>query len=334
MKTVDVCLSDRMITIMLSHSWQRLVLIGLMGMTLTKCTFAAVVVRNARWFFRTPEPAPRRDLPRSDDAELSVLWIGHATCLVQIGDRYILTDPVFTELVGGFSRRLVAASLQPPALPNNLTVVVSHRHFDHLSKDSLRLTASHIQHVVTPVGAGDDIPESTYQTHELAWWTTWEDNGLKITAVPAVHEGNRFLHDESSHPSAFGGYVLEYRGHRVYFPGDTAYRQELFAAIAARVGAIDLALMPIGPIAPTEMMLSHHMNPSQALQATEDLQAEQMVPVHFGAYMHSFDDPGDCERAFDAALLARPALQGSAHRIAIGERRVIIGNQQQEEKHE
>lgn len=156
MKTVDVCLSDRMMIVILSRSWQRLVLVGVMAMMLTNCTFAAVVVRNARWYFRTPDPAPRRDFPRSDDAELSVLWIGHATCLVQIGDRYILTDPVFTELVGGFSRRLVSASLQPPALPNNLTVVVSHRHFDHLSKDSLRLSASHIQHVVTPVGAGDD----------------------------------------------------------------------------------------------------------------------------------------------------------------------------------
>jgi N-acyl-phosphatidylethanolamine-hydrolysing phospholipase D len=45
--------------------------------------------------------------PVRRDARLAVLWVGHATVLVQIDDKFILTDPVFTEFVGGLSHRLI-----------------------------------------------------------------------------------------------------------------------------------------------------------------------------------------------------------------------------------
>jgi L-ascorbate metabolism protein UlaG (beta-lactamase superfamily) len=159
---------------------------------------------------------------------------------------------------------------------------------------------------------------------ELGWWQSFEDHGLKITAVPAAHEGNRMLHDAASHPVAFGGYVIEYAGHSVYFAGDTAYEPALFEQIAERFPKLDLALLPIGPIAPEKMMLEHHMNPEQALRAFATLGAAQLIPVHFATYMHSFDDPGDCEARFDAAVALEPGLSSRAHRLAVGERRVVL----------
>src|SRR5689334_23879198 len=77
--------------------------------------------------------------PRRADARLSVLWIGHATALVQIDDVFILTDPVFTRTVGQLSPRLVEPGLAPADLPPLAAVVVSHMHFDHLSYDSLAM---------------------------------------------------------------------------------------------------------------------------------------------------------------------------------------------------
>jgi N-acyl-phosphatidylethanolamine-hydrolysing phospholipase D len=289
----------------------------------TGCGFARIALHNVPWFFRTPAPAPRSDLPRTDDAALSVLWVGHATALVQLDDLYLLTDPVFTERVGGLSRRLVAVGLTPQQLPRLSAVLVSHRHFDHLSTDSFPLIAQRVETVLVPPGAGPDIPEGPYATRELGAWESFTHEGLTITAVPVVHEGSRLLHDASAHPLAFTGYVAQYHGLTVYFSGDTAYRAEVFTEVAQRFPSIDLALLPIGPIAPEEMMRSHHLDPEQALQAFEDLGAQQMVAIHFGTYLHSLDAPGDCERRLDDAVARRPDLAGRVHRLEAGERRPL-----------
>ncbi|MET0594033.1 MAG: MBL fold metallo-hydrolase, partial [Polyangiaceae bacterium] len=77
--------------------------------------------------------------PRREGARLAVLWIGHATALVQIDDAYFLTDPVFTRNVGLLSPRLVEPGLEPGDVPPLAAVVISHMHFDHLSFDSLSM---------------------------------------------------------------------------------------------------------------------------------------------------------------------------------------------------
>lgn len=290
----------------------------------TGCGFARIALHNVPWFFRTPAPAPRADLPRSDDAALSVLWVGHATALVQLDDLYLLTDPVFTERVGGLSRRLVAVGLTAEQLPSVAAVLVSHRHFDHLSTDSFPLIAAQVETVLAPPGAAPDIPAGPYATRELGAWESFSRGALTITAVPVLHEGNRLLHDEAAHPRAFTGYVAQYHGLTVYFSGDTAYREDVFAEVARRFPSIDLALLPIGPIAPEEMMRPHHLDPAQALQAFDALGARQMVAIHFGTYLHSLDAPGDCERGLDAALAQRADLAGRVHRLAQGERRALL----------
>lgn len=292
--------------------------------TATGCDLSRVVAHNARWLFRTPQPSPRADPPRSDDAALSVLWVGHATTLIQMGDRFLLTDPVFTETVGGFSRRLVMPGLNPQSTPSLAAVLISHRHLDHLSKDSLRQLGEKSGAVICPVGAGRDIPQLGVDVVELGWWRTWESSGVRITAVPVAHSGGRWPGDESRHPRAFTGYVIEHGGQTVFFAGDTAYDANAFVAIAKRFPRIDLALLPIGPMTPARMMRPHHLDPAQALDALRVLRASVMVPIHFQTYLHSFDRIGDCERALDALVASQPDVGARVLRLDAGERRVIV----------
>jgi N-acyl-phosphatidylethanolamine-hydrolysing phospholipase D len=108
----------------------------LVSIALSSCdaTFGRIAFRNMRVTFRRPDPISNRMLdPVRPDARLAVLWVGHATALVQIDDKLILTDPVFTGFVGGLSHRLVEPGIAPEHLPNVDVVLVSHRHFDHLS---------------------------------------------------------------------------------------------------------------------------------------------------------------------------------------------------------
>jgi L-ascorbate metabolism protein UlaG (beta-lactamase superfamily) len=291
--------------------------------TLPSCYFARVTARNIPQYFKTPDPAPRHDPPADAGAKLAVLWVGHATVLIQMYDKYVLTDPVFTGTVGKLSRRLVQPGLDPKALPDITVTLVSHRHFDHLSRDTFPLIARRTHQVITPVGAAADIPKGPYGVRELAYGDTVEVDGMLITALVVAHDGGRYRFDKASHPVAFTGYVIRYRDLAVYFPGDTAYHTELFTLSRALFPHIDLALLPICPMRPRAIVQTQHMDPHEALLAFDDLGAKTMVPIHFGTFIHSDDGRYDCAHTFDAAI-ADKGLRDRAFRIVIGENRRII----------
>ncbi len=305
----------------------RLALTGaLVLVLLTGCTtYGRISWRNALILLRTPDPVPDRIVaPVRSDARLAALWVGHATVLLQMDDKFILTGPVFTRYVGGVTPRLVEPGLAPQHLPPLHAVLISHRHFDHLSTASLALIGDKTPVVLTPPGAAATVPNGPYRVTELAAWQTWEYEGLKVTAVPVRHSGDRWPGDAASHPLAFTGFVVEYRGMMVFFAGDTAYDAAIFQAIAARFPAIDLALMPIGPLQPEAQMLPHHLNPAQALVASQALGAKHMLPIHFGTFILSLDEPGAVEDTFKHALAARAHPSPEAALMRIGEQRVYL----------
>lgn len=302
-----------------------LVVAALLLTPLVGCTtFGAISWRNFLIVLRTPDEVRGRiTTPLRPEARIAALWVGHATVLLQLDDKFILTDPVFTRYVGGVSPRLVEPGIAVEHLPPLDAVLVSHRHFDHLSKGSLRLIDVKTRRVLTPPGAGDDIPPGAREVTELGPWHSWSDGGLRITAIPVAHSGDRLPGDGASHREAFSGYVIQYRDLVVFFAGDTAFDESVFQAIAARFPAMDLALLPIGPIAPESEMLPHHMNPAQAIRAAGILRSSHLMPIHFDTFINSLDG----HRAV-AVEFVRAAVQTGDHRLAeslmrIGEQRVF-----------
>lgn len=284
-----------------------------------------VVSRNAAALLTPVRHVPYRvTRPARADARLAVLWVGHATVLVQIDDRFVLTDPVFTAAVGQVSPRLVEPGIDPARLPRLDAVLVSHTHFDHLSQGSLTMLAPRAAHLLVPSGAMVYVPDVDLPATELPTWTHWEHRGLRVTAVPVEHTGWRYGADAAWMTDSFTAYVIEYHGLTVYFGGDTAYAPALFRATAARFPRIDLALLPIAPIEPRDFMGPHHMDPPQAVQAFRDLGAAHMVPIHFDTFINSADAVGDAPAALRRVLAARRVGPGEVSILAIGEQRVIV----------
>jgi L-ascorbate metabolism protein UlaG (beta-lactamase superfamily) len=117
---------------------------------------------------------------------------------------------------------------------------------------------------------------------------------------------------------------VEYRGLTVYFAGDTAFAPEHFRATAERFPRIDLALLPIGPIAPRLTTRRNHMDPSDALEAARLLGAAAMLPIHHDTFVHSFDEPGDCVAALrDALDMGSPFPSERVHILQVGEQRAF-----------
>jgi N-acyl-phosphatidylethanolamine-hydrolysing phospholipase D len=273
----------------------------------------------------TPRAVTRKVAhPFRADARLAVLWVGHATVLVQMDDKLILTDPVLSSSVGQISQRLVEPGIDLAALPPIDAVIISHMHFDHLSVGSLQLLESRMRGLVVPSGGMVYVPDSAVPAAELAAFESVEWDGLRITAAPVDHTGFRYGVDEGWMKESFTGYVLEHRGQTVYFGGDTAYDQEDFLATRRRFPRIDLAILPIAPIHPRDLMKRVHMDPAEAVQAFFDLGAARMLPMHFDTFINSLDAPGEPEAVLRRVMARRGLDEGRVPILRIGEQRVLI----------
>lgn len=304
-----------------------LALIALIGVVTAGCR---VVTLLPRFLARTVELGfqdirrvkPKITDPVRHDAELAVLWVGHATVLLQIADKFVLTDPVFTDTVGQVSKRLVEPGIAVDSLPAIDVVLVSHMHFDHLSLGSLERIEPKVRDLVVPQRGLVYVPGFSFRSWELATWETWERDGLRITAVPVRHNGFRYGLDGDWMTTSYTGYVIEYAGRTVYFGGDTAVTRG-FRATAEQFPEIDLALLPIAPIHPREFMCRAHLDPPEAVQAFRDLGARFMVPIHYDTFINSFDEVGEAPRK----LLRIAQAEHIGDRVlvlGIGEQRVVV----------
>lgn len=275
--------------------------------------------------FRTPEEVPHKiTQPVREGARLAVLWVGHATALVQIDDKVFLTDPVFTSTVGQLSKRVVEPGIRVEDVPRLDVVLISHMHYDHLSLESLRLLGSRIHRLVVPEGGLTYVPDGPWADLELPRWSAFEEDGLRVTAVPVRHVGFRYGADSAWMRRSYTGYVVEYHGITVYYGGDTGYEPKNFAAAAARFPHIDLAILPIAPIEPRGFMEKTHEDPGEALQAFGILHARWMVPIHFATFINSADALGDAQQALEERMRERGLTRDEVQILAIGEQHVFI----------
>jgi L-ascorbate metabolism protein UlaG (beta-lactamase superfamily) len=240
-------------------------------------------------FSQREKPEPKV-LPEIPGGAVGITWIGHASFLIRTSKSAVLIDPNWARWLK-VVKRLREPGLSVHQLPSIDLVLVSHAHFDHLDKKSLRAVAAE-QPIVVPEHVGDLVHGLGFdRVHELKRWEHLDfgvpDDVLRITLTPAHHWGARVLHDDHR---GFGGFVIEHAGKTVFHCGDSAWFQG-FAEIGER-WRIDAALLPIGAYE-TPSGRDVHMNPEEALRAFLDLKAQCMVPMHYGAFRLGFESMGE-----------------------------------------
>ena len=222
------------------------------------------------------------EFPELKNGEIGVTWIGHASFLIQAEGMSLLIDPNWAKWLKVI-KRMKLPGLHLHELPDIDLVLVTHAHFDHLDRKTLREVAAD-QPIVVPFEVGNLVHDLGFHSvNELHYWETFEHGPLRITLTPAHHWGARMLHD--SH-RGFGGYIIEVGGRTIYHCGDTAYF-EGFREIGER-HAIDVALLPIGAYDPPSGR-EVHMTPEEALRAFVELGAQRMVPMHYGTFRLSYE---------------------------------------------
>lgn len=228
----------------------------------------------------------------------SIFRLGHSTLLLKLHGEFWLTDPVFSERASPLQwlgpRRFHAPPISLAELPPIKGVILSHDHYDHLDKATIRKLAGKVEHFITPTGVGDRLiawgvaPEKVQQ---LAWWQSTTIHGIRFVATPAQHFSGRGLSDGNC--TLWASWVMLSDDLRVFFSGDTGYHAG-FKEIGDKYGPFDVTLMETGAYDPAWPDI--HMQPEETLQAHLDLRGDWLLPIHNGTFdlaMHAWHEPFD-----------------------------------------
>jgi N-acyl-phosphatidylethanolamine-hydrolysing phospholipase D len=259
-----------------------------------------------------PSVPPQLDtLANPSAAQLT--WIGHSTFLLQFDGLNILTDPIFSERASPVSfagpKRTTPPAMTVEQLPPIDVVLISHNHYDHLDKPSVKALQAKQSDTppryYVPLGqkAWFDTLGITKVT-ELDWWTSAKVGDATVHAVPVQHWSSRSPFDRNK--ALWAGFVIDSPSLRTLFVGDSGYSDD-FKAIAQRLGKVDLALVPIGAYDPRWFMKSSHMNPEEALLVVQDVGAKRAIGMHWGTFALTDEpmaEPG--ERAAATGVIETP----------------------------
>jgi L-ascorbate metabolism protein UlaG (beta-lactamase superfamily) len=260
---------------------------------------------------RTPDtelPVRQVDLSHFNSknrGQLNVTWLGHSSLMIYMDGYKILTDPVFEKRVSilGPTRFNGDVPLDIQQIPQIDAVIISHDHYDHLNKYSVRRLIEKTGMFIVPLKVGDlliDWGVPRQKIVELHWWQEYSlDQNLMVAATPAQHFSGRGITDRNE--TLWASWVIQTPVHNLFFSGDSGYFDG-FKQIGEKYGPFDMTFIECGAYG--QGWPKVHMFPEQTVQAHLDLKGDILHPIHWGTFnlaLHPWYEP--MERLTAAANL-------------------------------
>lgn len=231
----------------------------------------------------------------------TAMWINHCSFLVQIDGLHLLTDPIWSTRCSPIKRFGPRRRHPPPLslkeLPPIDIVLISHDHYDHLDRKTVKELNQCNPHTVwiVPLGVGKWMKKQGIQhVVQLGWWEKKELRvegkpplSLEVTSVPAQHFSGRNLFDKNQ--TLWSGYVIYFKRYKkkhkkLYFVGDTGYNRKDFKAIGKKFGKIDLSFIPIGTYIPSRFMDPVHIDPKKAAIIHREVGSKLSIGMHWKTF--------------------------------------------------
>ncbi|WP_118973836.1 MBL fold metallo-hydrolase [Taibaiella koreensis] len=225
-----------------------------------------------------------------------LVWFGHSSFFLQVDGIKILVDPVFCRTASPLpwgvkaykgSDRYTAGDMPPIDY-----MLLSHDHYDHLDYETVKALRPKVKYVICGLGAGAHYERWGYTAQQILE-KDWGDTvavkpGFNIFTESTHHgSGRGFTSDKSLWLSFF----IQSPALNIYYSGDGGY-SDRFKDIAAKYPAIDWAVMECGQY--NKAWHSVHELPEEVAQATLELKAKNLVPVHHSKFTlarHPWKEP-------------------------------------------
>jgi L-ascorbate metabolism protein UlaG (beta-lactamase superfamily) len=243
-----------------------------------------------------PLPSVKTDLKSLPDGAPVIVWFGHSSYLIKINGKYILVDPVLSGHASPFS--FTAKSFPGTDiytvedLPPIDMLIISHDHYDHMDYKAIKKLVPKTKLICTSLGVASHLNYwglNNTRIIEFDWWDSHELlNDMQLTAVPARHfSGRSFVRSKT----LWSSFVLQSGQYSLFIGADSGYGDH-FKAIQQKFGSFDLAILECGQY--NIAWHSIHMLPEETAQASIDLHAKVLMPVHWGKFsisLHPWDEP-------------------------------------------
>jgi len=244
---------------------------------------------------------------------MRITYIGHATLLIEIGGKKILTDPNFDPALGHFLARVSEPGIAIDQLPKLDMILLTHAHADHLSFRSL-VEIQQAPLFAPPAVARWIRRHGVSNAIELGPGESLTSGSLTVHAEAAAHSGNRYVVDWWRKQANM--YLIATRYDSVFFVGDTALREETTRLVERELKGrqLDVALLPVGYAPSWKVGFSRgHLTSIDALTLFERLGARYLIPYHWGTFNHVTASAYDAIREMREHVRTHP--RGSDVRI-------------------
>ena len=169
---------------------------------------------------------------------MNIIWLGHSSFRIEIGDQILLVDPWLT------GNPMLPEVCRADAIKGATHILVSHGHGDHAS-DAVALATE----LSIPVVGIYDL---------MSWWEgqhgisvvgfnkggSVQLGDVAVTMVNAVHSSSMPSDNGPQYVGAEAGFMIEGEGKTIYFTGDTDVMADM--AIMQDLHAPDIGILCAG----------------------------------------------------------------------------------------
>ncbi|MGX2972362.1 MBL fold metallo-hydrolase, partial [Helicobacter sp. T3_23-1059] len=180
---------------------------------------------------------------KSDLSELSksdsFVWFGHSSYMLNLGGQRLLIDPILNDNAAPVPfviRPFHGADIYAPSDISSVDfLIITHNHYDHLSKSTIRAIASKVKKAIVPLGVGKYLKAwgiSEDKITELDWNEkvdfSVDFGALRFHCLTARHYSSRGLLDRDK--TLWASFLVEYgadshksQSKKIFIGGDSGY---------------------------------------------------------------------------------------------------------------
>ncbi len=241
-------------------------------------------------------PSVKTNLLNLEPYKNVLVWFGHSSYFMQIDGKTILVDPVFSGNASPL--RFTTKSFKGSDIyttddfPTIDYLFITHDHWDHLDYKTVLRLKSKIRKIITGLGVAAHLQSWGYDINiiEEKDWNekVFLDEGFTVNTVPARHFSGRGF---KRNGSLWMSFILSTPSKRIFIGGDSGYDTH-FKIAGDKFGPFDLAILEDGQYDKNWRYI--HMTPEETVQASVDLRAKKLLPVHWSKFslsVHAWNDP-------------------------------------------